>query len=320
MKQKVMYLIEDIGKKEDKPLFDMTSLVSNDDHQSSSYSFNNDDEPIKKKRGRPRKTDTNQDFVPVKKATPNPINSDMSYEDTYKANMQVLAGTVGQIDMMNNQIMQDIASVRNLRNSFKKYEYLSDLASASTSLIGNKISAIREMNSVITKSHDLELKRAKELKYGVDDGDDDKKLMDLYSAFINTPMGAPVHTMPYATVSQADLMAVGARAGSNNMFNPNADDIGMQQYENNLTPQQNAMLQEGNPNIETVLVYDQSTQEKYFEVIDRMTGQPIPNMPLPAEFILEGCNVDINRGIARNSDFNQNFPLKLIGQRAANEY
>jgi hypothetical protein len=316
-KKEVMHLVpEKNEKREDSGFgFNASSLVGDGDALPALET----NEPAKKKRGRPRKEDNGDGFTVAKKADPNPINSDMPYDQTYKQNMMMMSGTVAQIDGLSSQLMQDLGAVRNLRNSFKKYEYMGTIAGAVTSLIGNKISAVREMNSVITKCHDLELKRAKELKAGVDDGDDDKRLMDLYSAFINNPMGNPGASMPYANVSQADLMSVGARANTTNLFSQN-EDPGFTRYEQNLTPQQNAMLNEGNPNIETVLVYDQSTQDKYFEVIDKSTGMPIPNMPTPGEFILEGCVPDVVRGIARNSDFNQNFPLKLVGQRAANEY
>lgn len=314
-KTEVMHLIE---QKHEDPntgfTFNASALVGDGDALPAIDGVN--EEP-KKKRGRPRKEGNLDGFSVAKKVDPNPINSDMPYSQTYNANMAMMGGTIAQIDNLNGQLLGDLREVRALRKSFKKYEYLGTIAGAITSLIGNKISTVREMDSIITKCHDLELKRAKELKAGVDDGDDDKKLMDLYSAFINNPVGSPANNMPYLNVSQADLMSAGVR--SNNMFSPD-NDPGFTQYEQNLTPEQNAMLNEGNPNIETVMVYDQSTQDKYFEVIDRTTGMQIPNMPIPGDFILEGCVPDVVRGIARNSDFNQNFTLKLVGQRAMNEY
>ena len=101
---------------------------------------------------------------------------------------------------------------------------------------------------------------------------------------------------------------------------PTGQDTGFNEYMSNLTPQQNAMLQEHNPFVETVLVYDQTNHTKWFECIDTRTGMPVPNMELPNDFVRDGCNVDIRRGIARNAQLNQTFKLKVVGTRVSDEF
>lgn len=277
-----------------------------------------DDE--KPRRGRPPKKRREDEVYPVDKPDKNPANSDMSYQSTYETTNQLLGNTILQIDVMGAQIQQDLAKVRSERDR-KKWEYIGALSGTSTSLIGNKISAIREMNNIITKCHDLEFKRAKELRYGVDEGDDDKKLMDLYHAYINTPVGSvPGAAMPFAAMTPAEMMTSGVGIPINENIQQVSEDPGYLNYLNNMSPTQNAMIMETNPYVETVLVYDQSTQEKHFEVIDTRTGEMIPNMPVPAPMILDGTVVDIRRGTARNAQVNQNFKVKLLGERGMNEY
>lgn len=289
--------------------FDLKSVV--DDHAPALPSIDDD---IPKSRG---KTTANG-FVPAakKSAEKTPLNSEMPFSDTYTPTLKMLTDTVANIDSMYRQIDQDIAKVRKLRDSAKKFEYMSMLNSNNVSLINNRLSAIKEMNSIISKCHDLELKKAKEL-HSMEQVDDDKRLMDMYQAYVNMPMGM-AGAMPYANVPQSAIMSAGTGAvvSDPNSFN----DPGYNQWEQNMSPEMKAMLMEGDPSIATVLVYDTNTQEKHFENINRYTGETIPGLPVPPDFILEGTVPDIVRGTARNAATNQNFELKIIGQRAVNEY
>ena len=320
--------LDKLKKKDEGYGFD-ASFIVDDNAASSGISFSDIgvDTDIPKRRGRPPKKENAMvkaaEIYRTENAN-NPINSNMSYEDTYKPTVQVLTNTVGQIDMMSNRIMQDLDMVRNLRDK-RKWEFVSMLSGTATGLIGNKISALREINSTISKAHDLELRRAKELKFGVDDGNDDKKIMDLYNAYINTPIGtvAGASPIPYAGVSQADITAAGMMGGGmpiNSEQQIVPQDPGYNAYMNSLSPEQNAMFYEDNPYIETIVVYDNETQEKHFEVIDNRTGQMVPNVPVPTQTVLDGVVVDIRRGMARNAQINQNYKLRVIGQRAMNEY
>jgi hypothetical protein len=148
--------------------------------------------------------------------------------------------------------------------------------------------------------------------------DDDKALMDMYRAYINTPIGV-AGGMPYggaAPMSQASLIAAGV-AGNSGM---DGFDSGFNSYMKNLTPEQNMMLMENNPNIQQVVIYDANTQQKAFAVIDVNTGQPVPNTPTLPDEILNNVTVDLARGTARAAAFNMNFPLKIIGEPSYNEY
>ena len=101
-----------------------------------------------------------------------------------------------------------------------------------------------------------------------------------------------------------------------NMTSPNSDP-GYQNYINNLTPEQNRMRMERNPNIQTVVFYDQATSRKWFEVIDVTTGNVVPNMPKPDDMILEDTRPDLTNKVARNANINVTYPLIVVGERGS---
>ena len=111
----------------------------------------------------------------------------------------------------------------------------SDIFSSIMTFIGNKISAARELNNIINKCNDMELKRYKELKLSMNEQDDDKAIMEAYQAFVNTPVGSMGYTQLGPTPTQLTLN------------NPNLTQIdtgnvgGYENYINNMTPQQHMM-------------------------------------------------------------------------------
>ena len=79
------------------------------------------------------------------------------------------------------------------------------------------------------------------------------------------------------------------------------------------------MVLEGNPNIKAVVVYNQSTGSKRFDVVDVSTGVSVPNVPRPAPFLLDDAKPDFRNGIALNSNANMSWPLVIEGTRAIDE-
>ena len=91
-------------------------------------------------------------------------------------------------------------------------------------------------------------------------------------------------------------------------------------YVPEMTSSQNMMRLEHNPNIKTVVVYDASTGCKYFDVIDKMTGQPIPNVERPDAMFLEDTNIDLRNNIARNNNLDKTYDLVIMNNNVFNEY
>lgn len=232
--------------------------------------------------------------------------------DSYNETNGMLRGSIMQIDGLNSDVLEQFKVVKDSRTLKGKYTYLTNLAGTSAALMGSKISAIKEMNSIISNCQKLELQRAKDNKASIMEQNDDKRMMDMYQAFINTPVG----TMPGAgmmiTPSITDLTLT-----SNELNQYDITSVGGTVQEP-LSPEQIRMRMEGNPNVKEVVVYDANTGNKYFDVIDSTTGQSVPNYPRSGDFLLDDTTINIAGGVARNANIDRNWPLIVIGTNGAN--
>lgn len=300
-------------------ILNMDKLTKATENQPSIFNVEIPEES-KPKRGRPKKTVTANTESDIAKDVKTPMNSNMPYFTTYSVPTQILTHTAMEIDELSSKIKQDLDLVRASKSMRKKYDYITTLSGNLGQLYANKISVARELANEITNSHRLELNKHKELSATVNE-DDDKRIADMFNAFVNAPMGMmPVanRTTPAQFLNMpTDGIPVSAVDGNLAIMD---DEAGYNHFMNNLTPAQQSMMRTANPNIETVLVYDQTTHAKWFEVIDTRTGATIPNAELPAQFVLDGCIVDVRNGIARNSQLNKTYKLKLVGTRLADEF
>lgn len=232
-----------------------------------------------------------------------------SYDDTNN----LLRSSIAQTDILSAEIKSDIDSVRASKTIKNKYTYITDLTGTAASLIDTKIRAISEINKSIGQAHRFNLDREKIMKDSLADNDD-AKIMDLYSAFVNAPMG--VYTPPNVPNIQDSILGV-------NSINPNIGAVTMvntEQSAPSLTPEQFAMRMESNPNIITVVKYNSETGQRFFDIIDRNTGETIHGIPRPDNFLLEDTTIDIHAGIARNRNLDRVWPLIEISPAITSEY
>lgn len=296
------------------------SVFDKDENSSSSnnISESTEIEKPKRKRGRPKKNDSDiiltSSYVPQTKQSDVPLcQSSEPYENSYVETNDMLKVSIMQIDSLANDVKEEINTIKASRSIKGKYKYMSDLCSTASSLVGTKLAAIKEMNSVISKCHELEIRRIKDIKSAqANQQDDDKYIADLYNAYINTPVGngpsSPfmMNTSANTTNNIPVLMqgqAIQAQ-GSNEEQN-------FQNYLNNMTPEQNRMLLGDNPNIETVVVYDPNTGDKFFDVIDTSTGCGVNNYPRPDKILLDDTTIDFQSGIATNTNLGQSWKVVM---------
>ena len=187
------------------------------------------------------------------------------------------------------------------------------LGSTAASLINTKVSVIKEMNKVITDSHNLDLKRMKDLKVTENQVDDDKRIMDMYQAFVSTPVGSGPALGPNMT--DITLMT-----GINNMVRADIGPDTYSSYSQNINPAQNMMRLENNPDVKTVVVYDASTGRRWFDVMNIKTGESVPNVNKPDAMFLEDTTLDIRNSVARNTNLDLTYPLIVLNNSNMTEY
>lgn len=233
---------------------------------------------------------------------------DESYYDKYNKTNNLLDQTIFEIDDLNAHVKNELKQIIASKTIKKKYEYISELAGTSGGLLNTKVTAIRELNKSITDSVNLEIKMAKEKKEAEET--DDKRIMDMYNAFINTPIGS--YAAPIAP-SNIDMVL-----GNNGVpitpvtptGNVETDDLGYNQYMNNLSPEQRKIQLE-KENIKTCVIFDPDTGQRYFDNINLDTNQPVPGLPLPEAQFLDELNINMNTGVARNTNLNITYPVVI---------
>lgn len=296
------------------------SFFSKDDAKKIEDGTDIEATPKKKKTSKP-KVAINGEVLPdrdLANPVPGASVAEMDYARSYNETNNLIRGAIVQADELSAEIKQDIDTVRSSKTIKNKYTYVTNLTASASNLISTKIAAIKELNNAITQGHNLELNRLKALKLDQSETNDDMKMMDMYTAFINTPIGTYT---PNAAPSVQDL-TLGVNSQNGNISNVDLPGAVVNNGQNQvaLTPEQNRMRMEANPNIQTVVRYDQATGQRFFDVIDSTNGMSIPNYPRPDNFLLEDTTIDIHAGIARNRNINTVWPLIVEGSNILQEY
>ena len=88
-----------------------------------------------------------------------------------------------------------------------------------------------------------------------------------------------------------------------------------------MDPAQRLMNYENDPNIRVCVVYDESTGSRFFQVINKATGEVVPGMETPDPLFLEDIVLDPRNGIARNKNLDITYDLITInGNNSIMEY
>lgn len=241
--------------------------------------------------------------------------------DTYQDNLNVLKNTIAQIDAVTCDIKKDFDDIRSSRTAKGKYQYISLLSKNITDLLATKVQAIKEINTTIKNSNDLDYRREKDRKEA-DAANDDQAIMNLYNAFVSAPVSQTGMTGRDILGPSTGQMTI---SGSTGIIRSNQaaidNDPGYTNYVNNITPEQNLLRYEKDPNVKTVVVYDKATGNKYFDVMNVATGQSIPNVPRRDPMFMEDTTIDVRNKIARNINLNETYPLIILNENASiNEY
>ena len=233
----------------------------------------------------------------------------------------MLRETLGQIDAINAELVRQFDMVSHSRTMKNKYNVMIGLSENIGSGISNRIAAIREINNSITKSNDLDYKRYKDQKAAQSAMNDDKYIADLYKSFIANPqVNVPSPQVPQVDSSIFGSGIVRADLRGGNIAQGGQIDLGYLNYESNLTPEQNLMRYEGDPNVKQVVVYDASTGNKMFQMMNLATGQVIPNVPVYDEMFMADTTLDLKTKTAKNINLNETFPIVVINDDVTSQY
>lgn len=234
------------------------------------------------------------------------IQENIPYASAYTDTMGQLDESIGQLNVLGAELVGDLQQVRASKTLKGKYNYITDMTNTVATIISSKISAIREKNKCINDANHLELSRMKELKSTMNEQDDNARIASLYDAFVNMPMGGGPNVLG---PSMQDMMI---SSGSNlpRMALGGMDDQAM--WEANLNPAENRMLLEAKGAIDTVVVYDNATGNRYYDVIDKATGQSVPNVDKPSDNTLYELDINIRGGFAKDQNRNVTYPLIVL--------
>ena len=270
----------------------------------------------KKRSGRPKKEQTVEIGSSMGKK-----ESDVPTMYTYQETTDMLRGTLVQIDQLANQVKKELDNVVASRTLKSKYNVMGILSGNLGDIIGQKITAIKEINNAISKSNEMDYKKEKDRRASESNANDDKYLMDMYNAFIKNPGNMNNRTVLGPGSIDATLMGTDIIRSSmeppQQGFNP---DTGYLSYVANMTPEQRLMSMEDNPNIKQCVIFDAATGNKTFQMMDMSTGQVIPGLPTRDAMFMEDTTIDLRNNIAKNINLNETYPLVVINQNVAKEY
>jgi hypothetical protein len=275
----------------------------------------------KKKAKRKKSSDENAvetvaDGNPVASPDSNDIVENTIYADTYSTTNAMTYKIIGQTDELLRDAKQDLDFIRSQRNMKGKYHYTNAVLASMSSLLSTKLAAIKEINSTIKSSNDAEYRRFKDLR-AANAMDDNKAIMDAYTAFISAPVGAPEYHQPGTMNLTGGLNGI-IRAD----YPPEVQksmDVGMANYLSNLTPEETLMLAD-NGEYEEVILYDEATGARQFKWINTRTGQYVDSMPPSSSLTLSDYTIDTRTKTARNSNINDVKKVIVVNDGAMNKF
>lgn len=269
---------------------------------------------------------TTTELVPITAKEANMVMvEEVSYSDTYDDTTRMLKGAIAQADELASDIKVELNKIRAINNMKGKYTYIANLSAALSGLIGTKVGAIREINSSIRSANDAEYRRYKDIASAAaketKEQDLNKFISETYNAYIHAPVGSLPNAQQYYQPTAYEITANGYN-GINKVDSAPMEirDAGFGNYMANLTPEQNLMIHEGNPNIEEVIIYDQATGKKYFQWINLITQEPIYNMPSTPMTLMEDYTIDPRTRIAKNINLNSSMKVIYKNEGILNEY
>lgn len=270
---------------------------------------------VRKRTKKKDETAVGEVVVPVPQTSMSYIQENIPYQVAYNETNQQLDESIQQLNMLGAEIMGDLQMVRSSKTLKNKYGFINDMTMNAVGIINAKIAAIKEKNKTINDINNLEIRRIKELKMQTSEEDDNTHIANLYNAFVNTPIGMGPNILGPAV---QDTMLIGGAPDLSRAA------IGNDQtaWEQTLDPAQSRMVLEAKGAIETVVVYDEATGNRWYDVVDKNTRQPVPGVEKPDASYIYELDINVRGGFAKDSNRNVIYPLIVVnnGNTSIMEY
>ena len=264
-----------------------------------------------------KKSEKQSDTIPIAQNSMDYLQHNIPYEQGYMQSDSMLDETIAQLNSLSLETASDMQVVRNSKTIKNKYYLLTGLMANAVGILNTKLSAIKEKNKVRNDINNLEIKRIKDLKIDTEAKDDNTRIAELYSAFINTPVGMMSNTsnMGLSSMlgapSQQSIMMPGVTAMDRmNVYDPNTSSNDM--WQNSLDPAQKRMLLQAKGSIDIVVMYDDATGSRRYAAIDKATHNELFDVELPDQSTIYDLDINVRGGYAKDPNRNIVYPLILV--------
>ena len=260
-----------------------------------------------KKRSSKKKDAEVVEPIPIPQTSMSYIQENIPYQVAYNETNQQLDYAINQLNALGADMMADLNMVRSFKTIKNKYNIVNDLTENAVGIINAKIAAIKEKNKTINDVNNLEIRRIKELKLTASNEDDNTRIANMYHAFVNYPMSqGPSALGP----NVQDVMFNNGPVADMTRYSMGMDDTTA--WQNSLNPAEQRMVLEAQGKIETVVVYDESSGNRYYSVVDKNTRQPVPNVETPDDSTIYNLDINVNGMYAKDINRNVTYPLVVI--------
>ena len=260
-----------------------------------------------------KKKSTGPHEIPQAQTSMDYLQQNIPYEQGYAQSDAMLDETIAQLNSLSLETANDMNVVRNSKTMKNKYYLLTGIMGNAVNILNTKLSAIKEKNKVRNDINNLEIKRIKDLKIDSDMKDDNTRMAELYSAFVNTPVGMMsaqqgmgLSGLMNAPSQQSFLMPGVSALDRMSVTNPS---LPSGSWEAGLDPVQNRMLLQAKGVMDIVVLYDEVTGSRRYAAIDKNSHTEIPNVELPDPSTIYDLDINVRGGYAKDSNRNVVYPL-----------
>ena len=223
------------------------------------------------------------------------VQNNVPYDMAYSETKRQLDETIGQLDSLGMDVMTDLQMVRANKSLKSKFMIMGNMTENAVGILNAKLNAIKEKNKITSDIQNLEIKRIKDLRMSTNEQDDNQRIADLYSAFINTPIGGGPMTAHLAPSVQSMAMIGGTGDLPRIAIGPGGTDE-VAAWQQGLSPAQNRMLLQAQGRLDIVVIYDESTGSRRFAALDKNTRQEVPNVELPSQDTVWELDLKLHTG------------------------